>query len=159
MAAHAINLGVKDEAVVAASLLHNVCGDCGVEVEELPIESSEVKKAVRLLTYIKPVPLDAYYHEISKDRVASIVKLLDRCDSVSTMSDVFTPEEIWSYIQETTDFVMPLYRSTKEHWPEQSSALFVLKYHILSVIDGLAACLPDEPSLAEASYRAAISGT
>jgi len=29
----------------------------------------------------------------------------------------------------------------KDQWPSDSNALFVLKYHIVSVIDGLEVCL------------------
>ena len=68
-------------------------------------------------------------------------ELLDRCDNVSTMAGVFSEEKIHQYIQETREFVLPLLRQTKDHWPGESNALFVLKYHICSVIDGLEKCL------------------
>ena len=73
-----------------------------------------------------------------------MVKLLDRCDNVSTMAGVFTEAKIRQYIQETREFVLPLLRQSKDQWPEESNALFVLKYHIYSVIDGLEKCVSSE---------------
>lgn len=140
VASHAAALGVKEDEVVAAAILHDVVEDCGVKVDSLPV-SALTKDAVRRLTHVKGEPLGPYYREISECRVASLVKLLDRCDNVSTMAGVFSLEKIHQYIKETRDYVLPLLRTTKDQWPGDSNALFVLKYHIMSVIDGLEVCL------------------
>lgn len=140
VASHAVALGLKEDSIIAACLLHDVVEDCGVSVTDLPV-SYETQTSIRLLTHIKTVPLSVYYGELSKDRVASIVKILDRCHNVSTMAGVFTREKVESYIQETRDYVLPLLRITKEQWPEYSDKLFILKYHIQSMIDGLEVCL------------------
>lgn len=140
VASHAVALGVKEDSVVASAILHDVVEDCEVSVENLPVSDS-VKDAVRRLTHVKGEPLGPYYREIGENRVASIVKLLDRCDNVSTMAGVFSVEKIAQYIEETREFVLPLLRRTKDQWPGDSNALFVLKYHIMSVIDGLEICL------------------
>lgn len=140
VATHAVALGLKEDAVVAAAILHDVMEDCGVKMENLPV-SDTTKDAVRRLTHIKGEPLEPYYREISENRIASIVKLLDRCDNVSTMAGVFSVEKVKQYIAETREYVLPLLRRTKDQWPGDSNALFVLKYHIMSVIDGLEVCL------------------
>lgn len=140
VAAHAVALGVKEDVVVAAAILHDVVEDCGIGIESLPV-SDGTRDAVRRLTHVKGEPLGPYYREIGESRVASIVKLLDRCDNVSTMAGVFSIEKINQYIEETREYVLPLLRRTKDQWPSDSNALFVLKYHIVSVIDGLEVCL------------------
>ncbi len=140
VASHAVALGIKEDEVVAAAILHDVVEDCGVKAENLPV-SADTKDAVRRLTHIKGEPLGPYYREIGENRVASIVKLLDRCDNVSTMAGVFSTDKIVQYIDETRQYVLPLLRETKDKWPNDSNALFVLKYHIMSVIDGLEVCL------------------
>lgn len=140
VATHAIALGIKEDCVVASSILHDVVEDCGVSIDILPV-SDVTKDAVRRLTHIKEEPLGPYYREIGESRVASIVKLLDRCDNVSTMAGVFSVEKVKQYIGETREYVLPLLRHTKDQWPADSNALFVLKYHIMSVIDGLEICL------------------
>lgn len=140
VASHAVALGLKEDEIVAASILHDVVEDCGVCVENLPV-SAGTRDAVRRLTHVKGEPLVPYYREISESRTASIVKLLDRCDNVSTMAGVFSVEKVNQYIEETREYVLPLLRRTKDQWPADSNALFVLKYHIMSVIDGLETCL------------------
>lgn len=140
VACHAVALGIHEDPVVAAAILHDVVEDCGVKVEDLPV-SADTKDAVRRLTHVKGDPLAPYYREIGESRIASLVKLLDRCDNVSTMAGVFSVEKIKQYIEETQQYVLPLLRETKDRHPEDSNALFVLKYHIMSVIDGLEACL------------------
>lgn len=137
MACHAVSLGLDNEDVIVACLLHDVVEDCNVLAGELPIKSESARTSIVHLTHISGVPMDIYYQGITGDEVASLVKLLDRCDNVSTMAGVFSTEKMKSYIDETRNYVMPLWRETKDKFPKHSNALFVLKYHILSVIDGL----------------------
>jgi len=85
VASHAVALGIKEDTIVAAAILHDVVEDCGVKAENLPV-SMDTRDAVRRLTHIKGEPLGPYYREIGENRAASIVKLLDRCDNVSTMA-------------------------------------------------------------------------
>lgn len=141
MACHATALQIDDEDVIVACLLHDVVEDCDVTLKELPITSERARAAVNHLTHPDGTPLETYYKMIQGDDVASIVKVLDRCDNVSTMSGVFSKEKTRDYIYETRQFVLPLLRDTKNRFPNYSNALFVLKYHIMSVIDGLEALL------------------
>lgn len=143
IACHAMALNIRSEVVAAAAILHDVVEDCGVTVEELPVQNPKIKDTVRRLTHVKPTPLSIYYKEIAVSPEATIVKLLDRCDNVSTMAGVFTTKKTLDYIKETQEYIAPLYRQAKEHWPEYSEALFILKYHIVSVIDGLQAVITD----------------
>ena len=150
MACQAVSMGVNDDNIVAAILLHDVVEDCGVSVNDLPV-NKEVKEAVHLLTYVKPekykerdgegssllVVKSNYYDEISKNRIASIAKLFDRCHNVSSMAGTFTKEKLNDYIEETDMFVLPLLRETKDNFPEYQDILFVLKYHIISVLDAI----------------------
>ena len=125
VASHAAALGVKEDAVIAAAILHDIVEDCGIGIESLPVSDS-TKDAVRRLTHVKGEPLGPYYREVGESRVASIVKLLDRCDNVSTMAGVFSVEKINQYIEETREYVLPLLRRAKDQWPSDSNALFVL---------------------------------
>lgn len=150
MACQAVSMGVNDDNIVAAILLHDVVEDCGVSVNDLPV-NKEVKEAVNLLTYVKPekykerdgegpsilVVKNNYYDAISKNRIASIAKLFDRCHNVSSMAGVFTKEKLDDYIEETETFVLPLIRKAKEEFPEYQNVLFVLKYHIISVLEAI----------------------
>ncbi len=142
MACHAHALGLTDDRILTVILLHDVCEDCGVLPEELPF-SDEVKLSVALLTK-KPDPelskaenTALYYQALSLDPVASIVKILDRCNNVSTMARCFSREKMISYINETEEWVLPLMQQFKYDYTEYSDAAFIVKYHILSVIESL----------------------
>ena len=50
MACNALSLGIKDDNVIATILLHDVCEDCGVSLEELPV-SDRVRRGVELMTF------------------------------------------------------------------------------------------------------------
>lgn len=95
---HALALGLEEDNLLSACLLHDVCEDCDVEPEELPV-NEETREAVRLLS--KPLGFKktekeyyAYYDGISQNRIAVMVKLLDRCNNVSSMATSFTDEHM-----------------------------------------------------------------
>lgn len=139
MACHAHALGIRDDAVLSACMLHDVCEDCGVRAEELPF-SDEVKQIVGLLTKDEahkhdPSYPDKYYRAIMKNPKAAIVKALDRCNNVSTMATSFTPDKLIEYIKETEDYGYPLFDYIKEHYLEYNDAIFVIKYQVVSLLE------------------------
>lgn len=138
MACQATCIGIDNDIIVASCLLHDVPEDCSVEFNALPV-CDRVREVVRRLTHVKHDPLDIYYRGISEDPEAALVKLLDRCHNVSSMGGAFSMAKIQSYIKETRDYVLPLIRVVKEQRPEYSDAVFVLKYHITSIIDSMEA--------------------
>lgn len=138
---HALALGLEDDDLLSACLLHDVCEDCSVEPEELPVNDS-TKKAVRLLTKQEdfsktPKEESSYYDGIAGNRIASIVKLLDRCNNVSTMAISFTDEHIAEYIKETQEYILPLMEKARKKYPEYSNQLFLIRYHMNSVMTAL----------------------
>lgn len=146
MACHAIALGIREDAVLAAVLLHDVCEDCGVPPEELPVDH-RVRDAVRCMTFTQTGGEsweDAkarYYAAVRTNRDASVVKLLDRCNNVSAMADAFSREKLCSYIQETRRYVLPLADKLRREEPELSDILYLLEYHISSVIFSIEAMM------------------
>ena len=138
---HALALGFRDDDLLSACLLHDVCEDCGVKVEELPV-GEQCREAVRLLT--KPDDFEkkdkderAYYDGIAGNRIASIVKLLDRCHNISSMANCFTDKHMAEYIKETQTYATPLMESTRKRYPEYSDQLFLIRYHMNSVQEAL----------------------
>ena len=146
MACNAVSMGIKDDTVVATILLHDVCEDCGVSVAELPVNDT-VKHAVDLMTFrvmegeTKEIAKNRYYNMLLQSREASLTKLIDRCHNVSSMAGTFSVEKLKSYIEETRHYVLPLLRKVKTQYPEESDILFVLKYHIISVVDSIDATI------------------
>lgn len=138
---HALALGLEDDNLLSACLLHDVCEDCGVQPEELPV-NEETREAVRLLT--KPAAFRkteedyrAYYDGISENRIAVMVKLLDRCNNVSSMANCFTDEHIAEYIMETQEYIHPLMNRAQNVYPQYSNQLFLIRYHMNSVMEAL----------------------
>ena len=146
MACNAVSLGIKEDAVIVTILLHDVCEDCGVSVGELPV-SDIVRHAVDLMTFrvmegeTKEIAKNRYYNLLVQCREAAITKLVDRCHNVSSMAGTFSVEKLKSYIEETRHYVLPLLRKVKNQYPEDSDILFVLKYHIVSVVDSIDATI------------------
>lgn len=146
MACNALSIGITDDDTIATILLHDVCEDCGVSLEELPV-SDNVRHAVDLMTFrvmdgeTKEVAKNRYYNLILESREATLTKLVDRCHNVSSMAGTFSVEKLNAYIEETRHYVLPLLKKAKSKYPEDADALFILKYHIVSVVDSLDAAL------------------
>ena len=142
MACLAISMGIKNDVVLASIMLHDVVEDCGVKLEELPV-SAEVKMVVNLLTFQlekgrdKKVEKEIYFSKIRKNGPAMLVKMIDRCNNISTMAGVYKKDRLLRYIAETREQVLPLYQICKEMLPEYSNALYLLKFHIESILNSI----------------------
>lgn len=157
MASHAIALGINDDEITAAILLHDVLEDItGTHAKDLPVNSN-IKSAVELLTFNKPTQhkdesdsdynnrveqaKSQYYYGISLNKIAIIVKLIDRCHNINSMADSFTVERMKKYIKETDTYIMPLFKVCKGLYPQFSNQIFCIKYHMNGVIDSIRVCL------------------
>ena len=91
LACHALSMGIREDEILAACLLHDVVEDCGKRYEELPV-NEEAKELVRLLTHEKTTDEDRdqvmkmYYDAIAGNPKAALVKCIDRCNNLTTMS-------------------------------------------------------------------------
>ena len=140
MACQAHAYGIRDDEIMAAILLHDTVEDCGVKIEDLPF-SEGVRKLVELLTFVVPEGMSKeeakkeYYEKISHNGKACLVKVLDRCNNVATMTRVFSSRKIIEYINETEEYVMPLLTVLKNNYPEYSDIAFLVKYQIISLLE------------------------
>ena len=146
MACHAHALGIREDAILATILLHDVLEDCFVTPQELPC-SEPVKEAVRLLTFVedgssnRAAQKKRYYDAIARNRIACIAKIIDRCNNISTMAGAFNRRKLIKYIKETETFVMPLMEHARRRIPEYVDAIFVIKYHVRSVLESMKAMI------------------
>ena len=140
MACHALALGIDDDRLLAAILLHDVAEDCGVAAEELPVDAW-VQQRVQLLTFrenegeSRAEAKRRYFEAIGRDAEASIIKTLDRCSNLSTMATGFSRERMKAYIEETQQYVLPLLEAAGRLEPKYCNAAFVLKYHMKSLLE------------------------
>lgn len=148
MACHALALGLTADDLLATILLHDVCEDCGVPPEELPV-GEMVQDAVRLLTFqvqageTRAEAKNRYFAAIAGNKEAVLTKLLDRCNNVSFMVWGFSQQKLRDYITETRTFILPLLVEAKTQYPECSSALYLIEYHLCSVVNSIDVLLAD----------------
>lgn len=139
LACHALSMNITDDAIIAACLLHDVVEDCGVTYEELPV-NDETKELVRLLTHSKTTPenrdeiMREYYSQIASNPKAALVKCIDRCNNITTMSWALSRDRIYRMIKETELYFPELISVLKEE-VEYSNAAWLLKYQIESLLD------------------------
>ncbi|MBQ6163029.1 MAG: helix-turn-helix domain-containing protein [Clostridia bacterium] len=142
MACQAYALGIRDDALLAAVLLHDVVEDTGVRADELPFDD-EVRELVELVSFCVPEGMtklqakEEYFARIAENGKACLIKLLDRCNNVSTMAGVFPRKKMLEYIEETEKYILPLANVLKQQYLEYGDAAFLLKYHIVSVIEAI----------------------
>lgn len=137
VAYQAIALGLDEDSLVAAALLHDVCEDCQVKPEELPVEE-DARQIVALLTKDERfyhAREAAYYAGISQNGAAVMIKLMDRCNNVSGMTVGFGKEKVISYLQETERWFYPLMDDAKKRYPQYAKQIFLIRYHISSVLE------------------------
>lgn len=139
MACHALAMGIKEDAVIAAILLHDVIEDCDQTERDLPV-GEEAKRIVVLLTHEKTNDLDrdavmeSYYHDIAACPKAALVKCIDRCNNLTTMSWGLNRERIYRMIAETEKYYPSLLKAVKST-TEYADAAWLLKYQIESMLD------------------------
>ena len=98
MACNAVSVGIEDDNSIATILLHDVCEECEVPLEELPV-GDIVKRGVELMTFevmegeTKETAKVRYYNMLLQSREATFTKLIDRCHNVSSMAGTFTIEK------------------------------------------------------------------
>ncbi len=139
LACHVLAMGIIEDEIVAARLLHDVVEDCGKTLEELPV-NDETREIVRLMTHGKTTDedreevMDAYYAEIVQNPKAALVKCLDRCNNMTTMSWGLSRDRIYRTIKETEQYYPALIKAIKET-TEYNNAAWLLKYQIESMLD------------------------
>ena len=142
VACHALALGLVEDDLLAAALLHDVVEDCGASPEDLPV-SQAARDAVDALTY-RPDPAlpreenkRAYFAALSGNRIACVVKLLDRVNNLSLSAASLPQDKLRQSVMETRRDVLPLLRTLKSRWPELSNAAFLIKYQLCALLNTL----------------------
>ena len=134
MTCHALAMGLDDDVLLAALLLHDVTEECRIPPSEMPV-SGEVQDIVALVS--KPdggYDAEAYFDAVAGNAKACMVKCIDRCNNLSTMANSFPAERRKAYIRETESRYPRLLRIIKER-PEYQNAAWLLQYQIKSLLD------------------------
>lgn len=139
MACHALSMGIQEDSVIAAILLHDVIEDCHKVESDLPV-GAEAREIVTLLTHEKvngperEVVMDAYYGAIATNPKAALVKCIDRCDNLTTMSWGLSRERIDRMLSETEKYYPRLLKEIQST-TEYNNAAWLLQYQMDSMVD------------------------
>lgn len=135
MACYGIAIGIKDDNIIAAALLHDIVEDCDTNLELLPFNDT-IKQAVKYMTIMpfndedKATTKKRYFTEMIDCREAVVIKGLDRYHNLSTMAGNMSIESIKKNIKETDEYILPMLKEAKEKWVELSDILFILRTNI-----------------------------
>ena len=139
MACHALSMGIKEDDIIAAILLHDVIEDCNKTADDLPV-SDEAKQIVLLVTHEKTNDsnresiMDSYYKAIEANPKASLVKCIDRCNNLTSMSWGLSRARIYRMIAETEKYYPALLKTVKSS-AEYNDAAWLLQYQMESMLD------------------------
>ena len=139
LACHALSMGITEDEIIAACMLHDVVEDCGKRLEELPV-NDETRELVFLLTHEKTTEANrdrmmaAYYDAIAENPRAALIKCIDRCNNLTTMSWGLSRDRIYRMIKETEEYYPRLLKVIKAE-PDFNNAAWLLQYHIESMLD------------------------
>ena len=137
IACHMFAMGIDDDAIIAATLLHDVIEDCGKTKDDLPVDD-ETKELVVLMSHSKDYDdrdkmLKKYYKGLSSNPKAALIKLVDRCNNLTKMSWGLSRDRIYRMIKETEGYVLPLLNVIKN--TEYDNAKWLLSYQIQTTLD------------------------
>lgn len=139
MACYAAALNITDGNIMATILLHDVCEDCGVTVEQLPFNDT-IKNGVKYMTVIKfetdrdkRETKSRYYKNLLESKIAIVCKALDRYNNLTDMPFALSADAIGKNAAETELFLLPVLKEAKEKWVDLSDVLFVLRTNIRGI--------------------------
>lgn len=139
------DLGIRDEVILSAALLHDTLEDTALDYYDLVAElgSREDKISIifaisdilKLVTKSDDYNAESYFEGIKNNIGATLIKLADRCHNLSTL--YLKPSIIEKYIKETKEYYYPLIAYAQNHYYEYSNVLRVFDLWINSLINTL----------------------
>ncbi len=139
LACHALSMDIVEDDIIAACMLHDVIEECGKTLDELPV-SDDIKEIIGLVSHERTTDenrdkiMKDYYKAIVANPKAALVKCLDRCNNLTTMSWGLSRDRIYRMIKETEEYYPKLIKSIKAT-PEYNNAAWLLQYQIESMLD------------------------
>ncbi|MCC6156142.1 MAG: HD domain-containing protein [Candidatus Hydrogenedentes bacterium] len=128
-------IGIREEYILAAALLHDVLEDCADKFDKKTTSQfcaldTRLQTIVQLLTKNQTANNGRYFERICINGEASLIKLADRADNLATMNGAFTQKRAQKYVEETRRYIMPLARKRLTESGDFSSAFEALHHEI-----------------------------
>ena len=143
MACYALSLEINDDTTIAVILLHDVCEDCSIGIEELPFPE-EIQNGVRFMTVppytseTKEKVKEEYFRNLLYCRDALICKAIDRYFNLSQMEGVLSEDRIIKNIRETDTLLLPVLKKGTDRYPEDSNKIYALYTNLIFFNETLA---------------------
>lgn len=117
-----------EEVMFAAIFLHDVREDYNIPDKVIRERFGEhvadvVEKLSKKINGVKKSS-EEYFSAIATCPTASLVKLCDRINNVSSMTGVFTIEKQKDYLEETEHYFIPLAKVCRKRFPDQSLSYY-----------------------------------
>lgn len=103
--------GKKYDEILSVCALHDILEDTNIDENKIKEISNVIYNNVKLLT--KKNPICNYYEEISKSKIASIVKLCDRICNVRESIKNKNYHKLKKYINESEQFKIIYFKFNK----------------------------------------------
>lgn len=129
-----IDVGVRDDAVLAATILHDTLEDTSETYDDLMNKfGKEVADLVNSVTKKKGVPIEEYFSQIRDPREV-LIKVADRTQNMNDMAKCFSVERLEKYVVETEKYILPMIKETRKKFPEYADALISMKTNIDGIL-------------------------
>jgi (p)ppGpp synthase/HD superfamily hydrolase len=145
---------VRDEEnTLIAALLHDVREDYDVPHDTIEkkfgkVAADAVEKLTKVFRGVKKDTQD-YFNKVAECPIASIVKLADRINNVSSMVGVFTIKKQEDYIFEIKEYFLPLLKKVRGRFPDQSLSYYGMGTFLKNISHAIDSALKTERKLVE----------
>jgi len=130
-----IMLGIHDDAILAAAILHDVVEDGHATMEKIREEfGEEVAALVENQTKREGETPEVYYKRIASSIGSILGKGSDRLHNITNMVGVFELPRLRLYVGETERFVLPILKQARYVYLEYSNALVMLYDSIRNIV-------------------------
>lgn len=128
---------IDEELCLTGAILHDILEDYNIEKSQIlnlfgsskqDLEFGEkvldiVWRLTKVYKGVKKSPVE-YFQSISECPYSSIIKGCDRIHNIQSMAGVFSFEKMESYLDEAKTYFLPMIKTAKGNYAEQSSAYF-----------------------------------
>lgn len=132
---------IDPEGTLCTIFLH----DCPEDIPEVtvpmiitdfgPVNGHSVELMTNCFPNGEKKPKAHYYGAMEDDPRSSIAKGVDRMHNHQSMGPVFSPEKKLSYMDETTEYIIPMLKRARKNFPEQEPVYQNIKHVLLTQIE------------------------
>ena len=130
-----LNLGIRDDVILAAALLHDTVEDGHISLDIVREKfGDEVAHVVDLLTKREGMTPEEYFKRVAQDIRAILIKTVDRVCNVDDMTDVFFEGRLERYIGDTEKYVLPIMKQARRDYTGYTDLFIICRDYIKGIL-------------------------